>query len=169
MFLFQVQCFKSFGKLLLEFFTELSVQPYSLIGALRCAHSFWYFGIALECEGVALSHFQFPAKPSSPLNPPEFGKLPYVVLERSRIVPFQTGTVQYLVGSWPWDTDQWTSALMSSPELHSHRQPVLYNKWMQQYPAYLLWNRRKTLTGSLDPTRAYGTNRPCIIGGESSL
>ena len=32
---------------------------------------------------------------------------------------------------------------------------------MQQYPVYLLWNRRKTLTGSPDPTRAYGTNRPC--------
>ena len=29
---------------------------------------------------------------------------------------------------------------------------------MQQYPEYLLWNRRKTLTGSPDPTRA---NRPC--------
>ena len=27
---------------------------------------------------------------------------------------------------------------------------------MQQYPEYLLWNRRKTLTGSPDPTRAYG-------------
>ena len=32
---------------------------------------------------------------------------------------------------------------------------------MQQYPEYLLWNRRKTLTGSPDPTRANGTNRPC--------
>ena len=27
---------------------------------------------------------------------------------------------------------------------------------MQQYPEYLLWNRRKILTGSPDPTRAYG-------------
>ena len=34
---------------------------------------------------------------------------------------------------------------------------------MQQYPVYLLWNRCKTLTGSPDPTRAYGTNRPCSI------
>ena len=34
---------------------------------------------------------------------------------------------------------------------------------MQQYPVYLLWNRRKTLTGSPDPTRANGTNRPCIV------
>ena len=32
---------------------------------------------------------------------------------------------------------------------------------MQQYPEYLLWNRRKTLTGSPDPTHANGTNRPC--------
>ena len=32
---------------------------------------------------------------------------------------------------------------------------------MQQYPVYLLWNRRKTLTGSPDPTRANGANRPC--------
>ena len=28
---------------------------------------------------------------------------------------------------------------------------------------YLLWNRRKTLTGLPDPTRANGTNKPCII------
>ena len=34
---------------------------------------------------------------------------------------------------------------------------------MQQYPEYLLWNRRKTLTGSPDPTRANGMNRPCNI------
>ena len=31
---------------------------------------------------------------------------------------------------------------------------------MQQYPELLLWNRRKTLTGSPDPTRA---NRPCTL------
>ena len=31
---------------------------------------------------------------------------------------------------------------------------------MQQYPVELLWNRRKTLTGSPDPTRA---NRPCSL------
>ena len=29
--------------------------------------------------------------------------------------------------------------------------------------------RRKTLTGSPDPTHANGTDKPCIIGGESSL
>ena len=29
--------------------------------------------------------------------------------------------------------------------------------------------RRKTLTGSPDPTHAIGTDKPCIIGGESSL
>ena len=34
---------------------------------------------------------------------------------------------------------------------------------MQQYPEYLLWNRRKTLSGSPDPTHANGTNRPCMI------
>ena len=33
---------------------------------------------------------------------------------------------------------------------------------LQLYPVYLLWNRCKTLTGSLDPTRANGTNKPCI-------
>ena len=33
---------------------------------------------------------------------------------------------------------------------------------LQLYPVYLLWNRRKTLTGSPDPTRANGTNKPCI-------
>ena len=32
---------------------------------------------------------------------------------------------------------------------------------LQLYPVYLLWNRRKTLTGSPDPTCANGTNRPC--------
>ena len=34
---------------------------------------------------------------------------------------------------------------------------------LQLYPAYLLCNRHKTLTGSPDPTRANGTNKPCII------
>ena len=29
--------------------------------------------------------------------------------------------------------------------------------------------RHKTLTGSPDPTHANGTDKPCIIGGESSL
>ena len=32
---------------------------------------------------------------------------------------------------------------------------------LQFYPAYLLCNRGKTLTGSPDPTRANGTNKPC--------
>ena len=32
---------------------------------------------------------------------------------------------------------------------------------LQVYPVYLLWNRCKTLTGSLDPMRTNGTNRPC--------
>ena len=32
---------------------------------------------------------------------------------------------------------------------------------LQLNPVYLLWNRRKTLTGSPDPTRANGTNKPC--------
>ena len=32
---------------------------------------------------------------------------------------------------------------------------------LQLYPVYLLWNRRKTLTGSPDATRANGTNEPC--------
>ena len=34
---------------------------------------------------------------------------------------------------------------------------------LQLNPVYLLWNRRKTLTGSPDPTRANGTNKPCIV------
>ena len=33
---------------------------------------------------------------------------------------------------------------------------------LQLHPVYSLWNRRKTLTGSPDPTRANGTNKPCI-------
>ena len=37
---------------------------------------------------------------------------------------------------------------------------------LKLYPVYSLWNRCKTLTGSLDPTCANGTNKPCIIGGE---
>ena len=32
---------------------------------------------------------------------------------------------------------------------------------LQLYPVYSLWNRRKTLTGSPDPMRANGTNKPC--------
>ena len=35
---------------------------------------------------------------------------------------------------------------------------------LQLYPAYLLCNRRKTLTGSPDPTHANGTNKPCKLG-----
>ena len=34
---------------------------------------------------------------------------------------------------------------------------------LQLYPVYLLCNRRKTLTGSPDPTRANGTNKPSIV------
>ena len=34
---------------------------------------------------------------------------------------------------------------------------------LQLYPVYLLWNRRKTLTGSPDPTFANSTNKPCTI------
>ena len=32
---------------------------------------------------------------------------------------------------------------------------------LQLYPVYLLCNRRKTLTGSPNPTRAKGMNKPC--------
>ena len=34
---------------------------------------------------------------------------------------------------------------------------------LQLYPAYLLWNRRKTLTGSPDPTYMQPTNNPCNV------
>ena len=34
---------------------------------------------------------------------------------------------------------------------------------LQLCPVYLLWNRCKTLTGSPDPTRANGTNKPCML------
>ena len=40
---------------------------------------------------------------------------------------------------------------------------------LQLYPVYLLWNRCKTLTGSLDPMHAKSKNKPCIIDGGSSL
>ena len=36
---------------------------------------------------------------------------------------------------------------------------------LQLNPVYLFWNRSKTLTGSPDPTRANGTNKPCGGGG----
>ena len=39
----------------------------------------------------------------------------YTVQDRYSTVP----------GSWPRDTEQWTSALVGSPELHSRRQPVV--------------------------------------------
>ena len=66
-----------------------------------------------------------------------------MLLNGPKSIPFKAGTVQYSQGS---------------DKLYI----ALHNKWMQQYPEYLLWNRRKTLTGSPDPTRANGTNRPCI-------
>ena len=34
---------------------------------------------------------------------------------------------------------------------------------LQLYPVYLFCSRRKTLTGSLDPTHANGMNKPCRI------
>ena len=40
---------------------------------------------------------------------------------------------------------------------------------LQLYPVYLLCNRYESLTGSPDPMRANSMNKPCIIGGESSL
>ena len=45
----------------------------------------------------------------------------------------------------------------------------LSNKCFKVYPAYLLCDRRKTLTGSPDPTYMQPADKPCIIGGESSL
>ena len=33
---------------------------------------------------------------------------------------------------------------------------------LQVHPVYSLCNRRKTVTGSPDPTHAKGTNKPCI-------
>ena len=37
---------------------------------------------------------------------------------------------------------------------------------LQKISSVFIVYRRKTLTGSLDPTHANGTNKPCIIGGE---
>ena len=34
---------------------------------------------------------------------------------------------------------------------------------LQLYSVYLLWSRRKTLTGSMDPMHANGTNKPCTF------
>ena len=45
----------------------------------------------------------------------------------------------------------------------------LSNKCFKVYPAYLLCDKRKTLTGSPDPTYMQPADKPCIIGGESSL
>ena len=39
----------------------------------------------------------------------------------------------------------------------------LSNKCFKLHPVYLLCDRRKTLTGSPDPTRANGTNQPSIV------
>ena len=40
---------------------------------------------------------------------------------------------------------------------------------LQLYPVYLLCNRRKTLTGSPDPTRANGTNEPCTVNSDFNI
>ena len=37
---------------------------------------------------------------------------------------------------------------------------------LQLYPVYLLWNRRRTLTGPPDPTLANGTNELCPINSK---
>ena len=38
---------------------------------------------------------------------------------------------------------------------------------LQKISSVFIVYRRKTLTGSPDPTHANGTDKPCIIGGES--
>ena len=38
---------------------------------------------------------------------------------------------------------------------------------LQKISSVFVVYRRKTLTGSPDPTHAIGTDKPCIIGGES--
>ena len=40
---------------------------------------------------------------------------------------------------------------------------------LQLHPVYLLCNRRKTLTGSPDPTRANGTNEPCTVNSDFNI
>ena len=40
---------------------------------------------------------------------------------------------------------------------------------LQSISSVFIVYRCKTLTRSLDPTHANGTDKPCIIGGESSL
>ena len=40
---------------------------------------------------------------------------------------------------------------------------------LQSISSVFVVYRRKTLTGSPDPTHANGTDKPCIIGRESSL
>ena len=40
---------------------------------------------------------------------------------------------------------------------------------LQSVSSVFVVYRRKTLTGSPDPTHTNGTDKPCIIGGESSL
>ena len=40
---------------------------------------------------------------------------------------------------------------------------------LQLHPVYSLWNRRKTLTGSPDPTSANGTNKSCNGIGKAKL
>ena len=40
---------------------------------------------------------------------------------------------------------------------------------LQLHPVYSLWNRHKTLTGSPDPRRANGTNKPCKMTEMSDL
>ena len=40
---------------------------------------------------------------------------------------------------------------------------------LQSISSVFVVYKRKTLTGSPDPMHANGTDKPCIIGGESSL
>ena len=47
-----------------------------------------------------------------------------------------------------WKPAQWKTA-----KIHQN----------EHTPVYLLWNRRKTLTGSPDPTHANGTDKPSIV------
>ena len=79
---------------------------------------------------------------------------------------YRSRQVQYSTWAVARETPNSEHRLVSNPELHSRRHSLvsdklyiaLHNKWMQQYPEYLLWNRRKTLTGSPN-----GTNRPCTF------
>ena len=77
-------------------------------------------------------------------------------------------TVQYSTHSF-MDSGDSRSASRVACSFGSRRLYIcLSNKCFKVYPAYSLCDRRKTLTGSLDPTYMQPTDEPCILNCKST-